>query len=75
MPAGLKARPPLSLTVHLLLSHCLGRKLAASVWKFLLLSSLGLGLPQSGDKAMTLQTSSGLEASGRKGGLNLALSS
>lgn len=54
VPAGLEARPPLSLTVHFLLSHYLGWDRAALVWKFLFLRSLGLGLPQSGDKAMTL---------------------
>lgn len=53
-PVGLEARLPHVLTVHFFLSHCLGWGVAASVWKFLFLRSLGLGLPQSGDEAMTL---------------------
>lgn len=53
-PVGLEARLPLSSTVPFFLSHCLGWGVAASVWKCLFLRSLGLGLPQSGDEAMTI---------------------
>lgn len=75
VPAGLEVRPPLSLTVYFLLSHCLGWELPASVWKLLFLRSRAWVCPNLVIKPWHFRPSSGLEVSRRKAGLNPGLCS